>query len=418
MALDRAFVKRAARDAGFDLVGIASPEPFAREQAIALERLRDGFMGQLPWYTEARVRRGCDPRAILPTARSIISVACSYYSGPNPSLTGGGRSHSNRSSQMEQGAGGGGSVRPQHAPSGRVARYAWWRDYHIVMKKRLRRLAALLAEQRGRPFAHKLYVDDGPMLDREVARRAGLGFTGKNTNTLTSIGSWVFLGQLITDLDLAPDRPLTRSCGSCRACIPACPTGAISPEYVLDSNKCIAYLTIEHRGPIPRDLRPLMGDWLFGCDICQDVCPVNLRRAAPARAPLSEPVNTRLDLADLLEMDQAAFDERFAGSPIRRAKLVGMQRNACIALGNLRAAHAVPALAKALQNAPPLVRGHAAWALGRIATVEASGALRDALATETDEWVREEITLGLSATAWYLDSNTQDRRRDPCPQPW
>ncbi|MSQ13441.1 MAG: tRNA epoxyqueuosine(34) reductase QueG [Dehalococcoidia bacterium] len=371
MASDKALVKRCAREAGFDLVGVASAAPFAREQAVVLERLAHGMMGQLPWYTEARVRRGCDPQAILPGARSIISVACSYY-GQSPAI-------------------------PSVGSHGRVARYAWYRDYHAVLKKRLKGLAGMLQEGLGKSFAYKLYVDDGPMLDREVARRAGIGFTGKNTNILTRAGSWVLLGQLVTDLELEPDRPLVKSCGSCRACVPACPTGAITSDYVLDSNRCIAYLTIEHRGPIPREMRPLMGDWVFGCDICQDVCPVNLRRAAPAVAPLSPPQNTSLELVELLEMDEEQFVERFAGSPIRRAKLTGMQRNACIALGNLRVAEAVPALTKALGQAPPLVRGHAAWGLGRIGTPEAQRALAEALAVEQDPWVREEIALALGA---------------------
>jgi epoxyqueuosine reductase len=381
MASDKALVKRCAREAGFDLVGVASAEPFAREQAVVLERLAHGMMGQLPWYTEARVRRGCDPQAILPGARSIISVACSYYadSSTRPP-TGSGRTDDG-----------------QPPPHGRVARYAWYRDYHAVLKKRLKGLVGMVQEGLGRSFAHKLYVDDGPMLDREVARRAGIGFTGKNTNILTRAGSWVLLGQLVTDLELEPDRPLAKSCGSCRTCIPACPTGAITSDYVLDSNRCIAYLTIEHRGPIPREMRPLMGDWVFGCDICQDVCPVNLRRAAPAAAPLSPPQDTSLELVELLEMDEAQFAERFAGSPIRRAKLAGMQRNACIALGNLRAVEAVPALTKALIQAAPLVRGHAAWALGRIGTMDGRRALAEASAVEQDPWVREEIALALGA---------------------
>lgn len=380
MAIDKALVKACAREAGFALVGVASAQPFAKERAIVLERLGRGLMGQLPWYTEARVRRGCDPQAILPGARSIISVACSYYADSSA-----------RPEPVE-----GQAVAAAFPPRGRVARYAWWRDYHTVMKKRLRSMVALLAERGGTPFAHRLYVDDGPMLDREVARRAGVGFTGKNTNTLTRIGSWVFLGQLVTNLELEPDRPVAKSCGTCRACIPACPTGAITSGYVLDSNRCIAYLTIEHRGPIPRELRPLIGDWAFGCDICQDVCPVNLRRAAPAEASLSKVVNTSVDLVCLLEMDEAAFVERFAGSPIRRARLAGMQRNACIALGNLRAVEAVPALARTLREATPLVRGHAAWALGRIATDEARRALQEAQNTETGEWVRDEIAFALN----------------------
>ncbi len=190
------------------------------------------------------------------------------------------------------------------------------------------------------------------MLDREVAWRAGVGFFGKNTNVLTSIGSWVFLGQVITDLDLPPDRPSTKSCGACTACMPACPTGAIVAPYVIDSNRCIAYLTIEHRGAIRRDLRALMGDRVFGCDICQEVCPVNVTRGTPTEEPAYRAPQqfSTLDLEEVLALDEEAFRQRFQGSPIRRATRVGLQRNACVVLGNLGDASAVPALERALHG--------------------------------------------------------------------
>ena len=370
-----------ARELGMGLVGVTSAAPFRRGERVALERTRSGLMGELPWYTEDRVRRGARPRTLLPGARSVISVAMDYL--PEP--------------LSEDGD----ALLP--ARHGRVARYAWGRDYHNVLKKRLRQLMRRLSERLERPLRYKVYVDDGPMLDREVAWRAGVGFFGKNTNVLTSIGSWVFLGQVITDLELPPDRPSTKSCGACTACMPACPTGAIVAPYVIDSNRCIAYLTIEHRGAIRRDLRALMGDRVFGCDICQEVCPVNVTRGTPTEEPAYRAPQqfSTLDLEEVLALDEEAFRQRFQGSPIRRATRVGLQRNACVVLGNLGDASAVPALERALHGSEALVRGHAAWALGRLRGEEASRALREAEQRETEPSVREEIAaaLGMLSTA-------------------
>ena len=252
------------------------------------------------------------------------------------------------------------------------------------------------------------YVDDGPMLDRAAAARSGLGWFGKNTNILTSShGSWVFLGQVITDLELEPDPPLKKTCGSCVRCIDACPTGAIVAPYVIDNTRCISYQTIENRGPIPQELRPKMLDWIFGCDICQDVCPVNRNTPAggsPAwgnEAGIGTPA-AKLDtlgLVDLLRLTEEEFRQRFRGTPILRAKREGLQRNACVALGNLGDPSAVPALTKALYHESPLVRSHAAWALGRIAGADAQDALQSRLRKETNEAVLEEIKAALSGEA-------------------
>ena len=364
-------VKEYARELGFDLVGITSTDGFADHKAITLERVRGGLMNGLPWYTEARVRRGCNPHELLPGARSIIAVGMSHYVPED----GNGRS----------------------APlKGKVGRYAWGDDYHKVMKERLRALVEGLSQRLGRPLRAKPYVDDGPMLDRAVAHRAGIGWFGKNTNILTSShGSWVFLGQVITDLELVPDLPVKKSCGSCVKCIDACPTGAIVAPYVIDNARCISYLTIENRGPIPRELRPLMYDWVFGCDICQDVCPVN-RKASYSREEAfrrhSFPV---LDLVAILEMTEEEFRERFRNSPIKRAKRVGLQRNACVALGNSSDPAAIPALARTLRGGEPLVRAHAAWALGRIGGPTAARQLESAQADEQDGQVVEEIRAAL-----------------------
>ena len=369
-------VQTLARELGFGRVGVTSAEPFDQAEAVALERVRGGLMDGLPWYHEARVKRGARPSEILPGARSIISVAMSYNVEDEEPDSG------------------------HPVLQGKVARYARGLDYHGVMQRRLKQLVALLSERIGRPVQTRVYVDTGPMLDRAVAERAGVGWFGKNTNVLTrSHGSWVFLGQIITDLELEPDAPSKKTCGQCRVCIDECPTGAIIAPYVLDNAKCISYLTIELRGPVPRHLRPLVGDWVFGCDICQDVCPVN-RKAQPTREPAFQPGEhgfPALELLPLLKTTEEEFRARFANSPIKRAKRAGLLRNVCVALGNIGDLKAVPALAEALRHDIALVRGHAAWALGAIGGPEAELALRDALALEADVDVREEIAEALNS---------------------
>ena len=346
-------------------------DTFTRDEAAALQRIRDGHMDGYSWYTEERVRRANRPQELLEGAQSVISLALSYNTG-EPEY-------------------------PDTQPRGKIARYAWGEDYHDVIKKRLRSFAEKLPEIAGRPVSTRIFVDDGPMNDRAAAARAGIGWFGKNTNILTqSHGSWVFLAQVITDILLKPDAPLKKTCGQCSLCIPACPTGAIVAPYVIDNKRCISYLTIELRGAIPRELRPLVGDWVFGCDICQDVCPVNRK----AQGSLEPAFQQRHDFAapaliPLLELDQPAFSERFRRSPIKRAKRIGLQRNVCIALGNIGDPAAVPALAKALRHDSSLVRQHAAWALGRIGGTEASGARHTALKDEADPEVVEEIRIAL-----------------------
>ena len=350
---------------GFDIVRVASADPLTEDGAKAQERVRQGYMDGMPWYTEERVRTASDPQTLLPGARSIIVVALSYLPGDDA------------------------AERPL---AGRVARYARWSDYHRGMKARLKDLAEALPVEADRPVRSRVFVDDGPLLERAVAQRAGLGWFGKNTNILTAThGSWVFLGCLVTDLALEPDEPLLKNCGDCVLCIDKCPTGAIVAPYVIDAPRCISYLTIECRGPIPRELRPLVGDWVFGCDLCQEVCPVNRDVKGPAGQELQRTGFSALDLLPLLTMTQDEFSSRFRNTPIKRAKLVGLQRNACVALGNIGDRRAVPALGLALAHHEPLVRGHAAWALGRIGGTVARRLLQQAMEHEHDTDVREEI---------------------------
>jgi epoxyqueuosine reductase len=377
-------VKRFARSLGFDLVGITGPEPFEEDRARMLERLEAGLMDGYHWFTAERVRLATDPRALLPEARAVIALGVSYYSAARLPAGEPGR------------------------PRGRIARYAWGRDYHDVLKRKLFQIVDYLEQATGRRPRFRYFVDSGPLAERAVARRAGLGSPGKNTCLLTSKGSFVFLAELIVDCELVPDAPSQKqTCGRCTLCLQACPTGALVAPGVLDNRKCISYHTIENRGAIPRELRAQMGEWIFGCDICQDVCPYNARPTL-TRLPEFEPASPERalpELIPLLELDDAAFRERFRGSPVLRAKRWGLQRNVCVALGNSGDPAAVPPLIRALeQHDHPLVRGHAAWALGRLATSpavpaesrhQAIAALQRCLAVEQDESVREEVLAAL-----------------------
>jgi epoxyqueuosine reductase len=368
----KSLIKEYAQELGFDLVRVTSAEDFLEDRGIAQERVRDGLMDGLPWYTEERVRRGTSPQELLPGARSVICLGLNYYQTdpdqPDPDA-------------------------PPDSPSvGKVALYARGQDYHKVMKKRMREYVAGLSARLGTEIKARWYVDDGPMLDRAAASRSGLGWFGKNTNILTpELGSWVFLGQVITDVELEPDEALKKTCGSCVRCIQACPTGAIIAPYVIDNSRCISHLTIENRGPIPRELRPHVLDWVFGCDICQEVCPVN-RKAIIANEPAFQRKElSRVDLLELLALSENEFREKFRGTAILRAKRVGLKRNACIALGNLKDPAATPALARSLAEEEPLVRSHAAWALGQIGGQEAERVLQEAMSSETDDDVLAEL---------------------------
>ena len=368
-------IKRYARGLGFDSVGIASAEPFSRDEQAAVQRVRQGLMDGLPWYTEERVRRANRPGVLLTGARSIVSLAMSYLTG-EPRTKGSG-------------------------PHGRVARYAWGDDYHDVMKARLRQFCDGLSQRAGRPVATRIFVDDGPMNDRAAAERAGIGWFGKNTNILNStLSSWILLGNVVTDLELEPDPPLAKNCGECVRCIDDCPTGAIVAPFVIDNRRCISFLTIELRGSIPRELRPLVGNLIFGCDICQEVCPWNdgapvavEPRFAPRRG------TSELYLHELILLGENEFRDRFKGTPVMRSRYGGFLRNVAVAIGNAGGEASLYPLARALRHSEPLVRGHAAWALGRIGSrgrLERFRRILEArLYSEQDEWVQEEIELAI-----------------------
>ncbi len=357
---------------GFDLVGISPVQAPPHGESFA-EWLRRGYHGEMGYLARTAEKR-MHPGEFLPWARSVVSVALNYNSPYDRRETEGIR--------------------------GWISRYAWGEDYHDVMYAKLTLLLEYVRREGGSEVQGQISVDAGPVLDREVGARAGIGWYGKNTNLLSMrIGSFFFVGELFLSLELEWDRPIRNRCGQCRLCLEACPTNAFVGPYVLDARKCISYLTIEVKGAIPRELRPLMGSHIFGCDICQEVCPYNTKVKATKEAAFHPRQGLHApDLIPLLSLSEAEFKAKFAGSAILRAKRRGFLRNVCVALGNLKRREAVPALAATLGNDPePLVRGHAAWALGRIRTREAGQALHAARAREADPTVREEIQASIDA---------------------
>jgi epoxyqueuosine reductase len=374
-----------AQRLGFDLVGIgpAGPPVTAGRYRAWLEA---GYQGEMAYLARPdAVARRTDPASILPGVSAVVMVGACYHTRPLPPELCDDRSR------------------------GVVASYAWGDDYHEVMTPRLDQLAEFVVAQTGNVAAYRAYVDTGPVLERDLAAQAGLGFVGKNTNLIhPRLGSWFFLGELLLALDRPPEGGVRNrsypeekgTCGRCTRCLDACPTSAFAGPYVLDAQRCISYLTIELKGPIPRALRPLIGNRIFGCDICQEVCPWNRRFAQPTAEPAFQPRPDGMAprLLELMALDNEGFRQRFQASPVKRARRRGLLRNVAVALGNWGDPAAIPALARALHDAEPLIRGHAAWALGRIAGQQARDSLVHALPEEADRWVREEIRLALDGS--------------------
>jgi epoxyqueuosine reductase len=354
-----AFVKKAAREAGFDLAGVAPVRDFPELGRLA-EWLAAGHGGEMK-YLEARDDSGrlkrVSLRSTAPWARSVIVCAINY----NTAL-----SYSTELGDPERGW---------------ISRYAWGReDYHEAVMRRLRLVETRLrtatasteypvpSTEKKEELQTRCYVDTGPLVERVYAKYAGVGWIGKNTCILNQkLGSWLFLGVILTSLELKSDMPAPDRCGSCTRCIDACPTDALIAPYQLDSTKCISYLTIEKRGPVPEEMREDMGRHVFGCDICQDVCPWN-RKAPATPAPEFQPrpglVNPALEW--LAEMHVEEFRERFRGSPVRRAKLQGLRRNAAIAMGNSGDRRLLPLLRKLSNDSDPVVAEHARWAARKL----------------------------------------------------
>jgi epoxyqueuosine reductase len=365
-------LKAQALELGFNRLGITPAEPSPYLEAY-LSWIDAGMHGEMGYMARSdRQARRADLNVILPGVRSLVVVALDY-----------------------------GDVLPadilEDPSRGRIAAYAWGQDYHEILTPRMEQLAAWMQSEAGGTF--RAYVDTGAILERSHGQAAGLGFIGKNTMLIhPRFGSRFFLGVLLTDMEFdeydAPTQPATM-CGTCTRCLRACPTDAFPRPHVLDARRCISYLTIEYKGWIKRDLRPLMGNWVFGCDVCQDVCP--FQRFAPGATETALlPVDidhAAPPLLDLLGLDDMGFKSRYGGTPIERAKRDRLVRNACVAAGNWGSAAAVPLLIHLLDDDSPLVRGHAAWAFERIAGDDARAMLNARIDHEPDEEVKAELAL-------------------------
>jgi epoxyqueuosine reductase len=368
----------AALALGFARVGFARVERFEEAGKRLRGWLESGYHGELSYLAESADR--ADPRALLPEAKTVVAVALSYAEPPAVPLR---------------------AAREGAELTGTVARYARGEDYHLVMKRKLQALAERCEALLGRPVVARACVDTAPLLEHEVARRAGLGFSAKSTLTIVpGLGSWVLLGELLIDVELPVSEPLRAGCGSCRACLDACPTGAFVGAHVLDARRCISYLTIEQQGPIPRELRAAIGTRVFGCDVCQEVCPFNASPAPRERAPELE-TQARLravDLVALLELGAAGYRKLVRRTALRRVTRATLARNAAVALGNTRDRRALEPLGRALAaHTSAVVRAHAAWALGELGFRDATAEerLQTARDGDPDQAVREEARLAL-----------------------
>ncbi len=350
-------LKAAARELGFDLAGIAEVQP-ARHAAAYRAWLRQGYHADMDWIAR-NVETRCDPGTWVPEAKSMLVVGVSYVTqAPDPAVW-------------------------NDPMRGRIARYAWGRDYHKVIRKRLQKLADWVTDN-GPSGTESVYFNDArPMLEHDAALAAGLGFIGRNTLLIhPEWGSMLFLGGLLLNIGLTPDAPTpgtgnalplsdgrTAECGSCTRCLTSCPTHAFPAEYILDSRLCISYQTIENRGEIPQELRPKLGNWIFGCDVCQEVCPWVKQYSRTGRDPWLLPETDRMAprLEDLAGLDEEGFLQRFAGTPLMRPKRRGLLRNVAVALGNSGQPAAEAPLERLADDREPLIADHARWALAQLA---------------------------------------------------
>jgi epoxyqueuosine reductase len=378
-----AALKEQAGRLGFSLAGVCPAITPAGFSQLA-QWIAQGYAGQMD-YIPRRYQAYSHPRYVLDGARCLLVLAANY--------------RTREPARIQPG-------------QGRISRYAWGDDYHEVLHQRLGRLADFLRQLVPQALVRGV-VDTAPLMEREFAQLAGLGWAGKNTLLLhRELGSWFFLCVLLTDIELVCDAPHeTDHCGTCRACLDACPTSAFVDARLLDSRRCISYLTIEHKGPIPRELRPLVGDWVFGCDICQEVCPWNHKHPPSGHQSFAPRAgHDPLDLIGLFSLDDAAFRAMFRHTPLWRPRRRGLLRNAAIVLGNHPTPEALPALARGLADEEPLVRGASAWALGSYLQPGATARdlLASRLANETDPEVRHEIEWSLGEMPKPPDTMAQN----------
>ena len=366
-------LRKKAKELAFDLVGAI---PVSRSKTIDDYNswLKKGYAGSMG-YLERHAELKEDPRRLLPETMSLFALGFNYNTVAPSSQT-------------------------QNPEIGCISRYAWGDDYHQLIRSKLSKLENYLCHELNAGMLSRSFVDSGPVLEREIAQRAGLGWIGKHSNLINwEKGSWFFLAELLVDVPLETNLPFTRvDCGTCTICIEACPTEAIIANRTVDARLCISYLTIELKGAIPVELRPKMSNMIFGCDICQEVCPWNQNASkSPESGLLPRPENVAPELTELMKLDQSAFKKRFRKSPIKRTKRRGLLRNVAVALGNWAHESAIPALSLGLQDSEPLVRSHAAWALGRISASQAKINLKAARISEKDPAVLEEIEAALGA---------------------
>lgn len=334
-------IKQLARELGFDDCRVAAAGTATHADSFQAW-IGDGCHGEMGWMERTPERR-CDPREVLPGCRSVVSLAINYYPGPNPDT------------------------------GWRIARYSWNEDYHDIVEKKLKQMNAAMVEMGG---TQRYYVDTGPVLERDFASDAGLGWNGKSTVQIhRHLGTWFFLAELLTTLDLPADESFGDHCGKCTRCIDACPTDAITEPHRVDARRCISYLTIEHKGAIPEEFRTAIGDRLYGCDECLEVCPWNrfAKLSNEARFHAREAIFDK-SARDFLELSDEEFRTVFRKSPIKRIKLPRFLRNVCVVLGNTGTHDDIPALERASQHEDPLVAEHAAWAIQQIKTRHHAGA--------------------------------------------
>ncbi len=379
-------IKEKALEIGFDLVGISSVGSFPENQFYK-EWLARGFAGEMK-YMEKEPQKRENVRGVLPEAKSVISCGLNYNTDYPY------------------------SIRENDGRKGWISRYAWGDDYHKVIKDKLLLLLEFIKRISPEETKARIYADTGPVLDRVYGKYSGMGWFGKNTCIINQkIGSWIFIGEIVTNLELECDNPVTDRCGTCTRCIDSCPTGAILESYVLDSRLCISYLTIELQEKIPVELRDRIGNNVFGCDICQDVCPWN-RKAKTTNEPSFQPRDGLYnpELSSLVKLSEEDFRRIFKGNPIKRARRKGFFKNILVVMGNSGSKEFIPDIKESLNDEDPTVRAHAAWALSKLEGENSYKTLSDRLDIESDSIVREEIVSILNADA-KGDHSVTNRRQ-------